>query len=131
LTGIAHFDAMASIVIGLILGGTAVWLAIETQGLLIGESASPDVVRGIRRVAGKCDCVKHVNEVLTMHMGPEYILANISMDFREAMAVGQLEREIASMDRAIKAEFPEVRRIFIEAEPAGRGQVTGSGQSVS
>lgn len=119
-TGLVQFDAVASIIIGLILGGTAVWLAIETHGLLIGEAATADVVYGIRRIAGACECVEKVNEVLTMHMGPDYVLANISMDFRDAMSVGQLEREIARMDREIKTAFPEVRRVFIEAEAAGR-----------
>lgn len=123
LTGLPQFDAAASIIIGLILGGTAVWLAIETQGLLIGESASRDVVAGIRRIASECECVQHINEVLTMHMGPEFILVNISMDFRSAMAVGQLQHEIAAMDRAIKVAFPEVRRVFIEAEAAGSTSV--------
>lgn len=42
---------MASIIIGLILGGTAAWLAYETKGLLIGEAAHPEVVRCIRDVA--------------------------------------------------------------------------------
>lgn len=42
LTGLAQFDAIASIIIGLILGGTAVWLAVETQSLLIGESAGAE-----------------------------------------------------------------------------------------
>jgi hypothetical protein len=36
------------------------------------------------------------------------------------LPVGQLEREIAAMDRNIKAAYPEVRRVFIEAEAAGR-----------
>lgn len=122
LTGMPQFDAVASIMIGLILGGTAAWLAVETQGLLIGEAASPEVVAGIRRIAGQCECVQRVNEVLTMHMGPEFVLVNISMDFRDAMSVGKLERDIATMDRDIKAAFPEVRRVFIEAEAAGRAQ---------
>jgi cation diffusion facilitator family transporter len=120
LTGLPQFDAIASIIIGLILGGTAVWLAVETQGLLIGESASREVVEGIRSLAGECECVQRVNEVLTMHMGPEFVLVNISMEFRNEMQVGQLEREIASMDRAIKAVYPEVRRVFIEAEAASK-----------
>jgi len=120
LTGLPQIDAVASIIIGLILGGTAAWLAVETQSLLIGESASREVVAGIRRIAGACPCVQRVNEVLTMHMGPEFILVNISMDFRDAMQVGQLEREIAAMDRDIKTTYPEVRRVFIEAEATGR-----------
>jgi len=120
LTGLSQIDAAASIIIGLILGGTAAWLAIETQSLLIGESAGRDVVAGIRHIASKCVCVERVNEVLTMHMGPEFILVNISMDFRDDLSVGQLERDIAAMDRDIKVAYPEVRRVFIEAEAANR-----------
>ncbi|MEE8078079.1 MAG: cation diffusion facilitator family transporter, partial [Pseudomonadales bacterium] len=48
LTGIPYFDGSASILIGLILAATAIWLAYETQGLLIGESANEGVVDGIR-----------------------------------------------------------------------------------
>jgi len=44
MTGIVEFDGIASVIIGLILGGTAVWLAYETKGLLIGESANMQVV---------------------------------------------------------------------------------------
>jgi cation diffusion facilitator family transporter len=120
LTGILLFDGIASIIIGLILGGTALWLAIETQSLLIGEAANRTVVAEIRRIIGGSDCVERVNEVLTMHMGPEYILVNISMEFRDELATGQLERAIATMDRDIKKAFPEVRRVFIEAETATR-----------
>lgn len=38
MTGILYFDGIASVIIGLILIGTAIWLAYETKGLLIGES---------------------------------------------------------------------------------------------
>ena len=38
-TGILYFDGIASVIIGFILGGTAVWLAYETKSLLIGEAA--------------------------------------------------------------------------------------------
>ena len=44
------------------------------KGLLVGESALPDVVEDIRRLANKHDEIEHVNEILTLHMGPEYIL---------------------------------------------------------
>jgi cation diffusion facilitator family transporter len=71
-------DGMASIVIGLILGGTAVWLAHETKGLLIGESANKPVVDGIRRIASDCAGIERVNEVLTTHMGPDFILLSTS-----------------------------------------------------
>ncbi len=116
LTGILIFDGIASIIIGLILGGTAVWLAYETKGLLIGESANKMVIEGIREIILKYDGVDNLNEVLTMHMGPDFVLVNISIDFRDDIPAGFLEEMISRMDAQIKESFPTVKRVFVEAE---------------
>jgi cation diffusion facilitator family transporter len=116
LTGILYFDGIASILIGFILGGTAVWLAYETKGLLIGEAANLPVRQGIREIVQKADYVGHVNEVLTMHMGPDYILVNISVDFIDDAVSDDIENAVAKMDKEIKQQFPNVKRVFIEAE---------------
>jgi cation diffusion facilitator family transporter len=115
-TGILIFDGIASIIIGLILGGTAIWLAYETKGLLIGESANKMVVDGIRAIILKYDGIDNLNEVLTMHMGPNYVLVNISIDFRDDILAGDLENMIARIDMQIKESFPSVKRVFVEAE---------------
>lgn len=116
ITGNYLFDGLASIIIGLILVGTAVWLAYETKGLLIGESADQTVVEGIREMAGLDVAVECVNEVLTMHMGPDFVLVNMSIDFRDTITADEVERVIGAMDRQIKQRFPHVKRVFIEAE---------------
>ncbi len=110
------FDGVASIVIGLILSVVAVWLARETKGLLIGESANRYVVQGIRKIVGSFPGVERVNEVLTMHMGPNFILVNLSVDFADDLPAGEVEKTTTAIDRAIKKAFPHVRRVFIEAE---------------
>lgn len=110
------FDGIASVVIGLILGSTAIWLAYETKGLLIGESANQIVVTAIRSIVSSNSQVEHVNEVLTMHMGPNYILVNLSVDFYSYITADELEAKIAEIDLQIKQAFPDVKRIFIEAE---------------
>ena len=76
VTGIQIFDGIASIIIGLILAATAIWLAYETKGLLIGESANPRVIQGIKEIILASGYIQHVNEILTMHMGPNFILVN-------------------------------------------------------
>ena len=119
-TGITQFDGVASMIIGLILGGTAIWLAYETKGLLIGESANIRVVNGIREIVQGYEEIDQVNEILTMHIGPEYILVNISIDFRDELSIANLEDVIAKMDEQIKQSFPNVKRIFIEAESLHR-----------
>ncbi len=124
------FDGVASILIGMILGGTAIWLAHETKGLLIGESAERDVVDGIRRIAGSFAGVKHVNEVLTMHMGPDFILVNLSVDFEDDLTAAQVESAVAALDDAIKTAYPAVKRVFVEAEArrsAAKGGETPEG----
>lgn len=116
LTGNPAFDAIASIIIGLILGGTAIWLAYETKGLLIGEAANRRVIEGIRQLATATPGVGHLNEVLTMHMGPDFILVNLSVEFDDRLRAEEIEAAIAALDGQIKAAYPEVKRIFVEAE---------------
>jgi cation diffusion facilitator family transporter len=125
-TGILIFDGIASVIIGFILVGTAIWLAYETKGLLIGESANQSVIRGIRSALEAKSSIQHINEILTMHMGPDFILANISVDFADAISARQVEADIAAIDRGIKQAFPQIKRVFIEAEKRGNKFPHGS-----
>lgn len=120
-TGNMAYDGWASILIGIILGITAFWLAYETKSLLIGESALPEVVRGIRDLAAGHPEIEHVNEVLTLHMGPETIVVNLSVDFRNDITAERVEQVIQALDTEIKESFPLVKRVFIEAEARGTG----------
>ena len=116
ITGSPAYDAAAAVIIGLILAGTALLLASETKSLLIGESANKEVIQGIREIACSYKEIKHVNEVLTMHMGPDFILVNISVDFVDPIFATAVEVTVAGLDRAIKQAYPHVQRIFIEIE---------------
>ena len=116
ITGSPVYDAAAAVIIGLILAGTAILLASETKSLLIGESANKEVIQGIREIACLYKEIKQVNEVLTMHMGPDFILVNISVDFVDPILATEVEVTVAGLERAIKRAYPEVQRIFIEVE---------------
>jgi len=115
-TGMPVFDGIASIVIGLILGTTAAWLAYETKGLLIGESADPNMLKEIEKRLFAYDKIKSVNEVLTLHMGPNFILLNISVDFQDDIPSHQIEVTTTELSKELKNNFPLVKRVFIESE---------------
>jgi cation diffusion facilitator family transporter len=119
LTGNPLYDGAASVIIGLILAGTAAWLAYEIKGLLIGESAAPEIVNGIKEIAKSYPKIKHVNEVLTLHMGPEFILLNLSVDFADSLSAGDVEDTVSRLDRHIKQTYPKIKRVFVEAEATG------------
>jgi len=113
---IPEMDGIASIVIGVILALTAILLAYECKGLLVGESATPATVNRIERLLEAERRVKRVNEVLTMHLGPADVLLNISVDFIDNMDANDVEDVISGMEKRIKSEFPEINRVFIEAQ---------------
>jgi divalent metal cation (Fe/Co/Zn/Cd) transporter len=121
-------------VIGGILAVAAVLLAIETKGLLIGEAASDELLQSVIGMAGQAAFVEGVNEVRTMHFGPADVLVNISIDARNSLMANEIEAEVSRLETRIKAEHPEVSRVFIEIQAArdSAGQVaaedTGSAE---
>jgi len=114
--GIPELDGFASIAIGCILAGAAMLLAKETKGLLIGEGADPAVIEEIKRVLGTQSAIERVNEILSMHQGPDDILVNVSVEFRDGLEIGAIERHTSAIEREIKARIPGARRVFIEAQ---------------
>jgi len=116
LTGNPVYDAMASIGIGVVLILTALILAMESKSLLIGESADPAIVAKIRATLNMDERILTVNEVATLHMGPEFIVVTISVDFIDALSARKIEKAVTQLTRSIKAVDPRVKRVFIEAE---------------
>jgi cation diffusion facilitator family transporter len=116
LTGDMVYDALASIGIGLVLAVTAVWLAVESKSLLIGESAAPEVVAAIHQLLNAEARISHVNEVATLHMGPNHIIAMLSVDFYDGLDSSEVESATTSLNAQVKQVDSSIRRVFIEAE---------------
>jgi divalent metal cation (Fe/Co/Zn/Cd) transporter len=74
------------------------------------------VIKSIRQLAESFDEVEKVNELLTMHMGPDFVLVNISIRFKRGKLTRELETVIQEIDGEIKAKHETVKRIFVEAE---------------
>lgn len=111
-----QIDAIASILIGVILAAVAALLAFESKGLLIGEAASRAMQSKLRDLVTATPGILAMNELLTMHLGPQDILVNVSLDFEDQLTSVEVEAAISELERRIKKEHPEVRRIFIEAQ---------------
>ena len=52
-------------------------------------------------------------------MGPDFILAKISVDLADAVSARDVEVDITAIDRSIKQRYPQIRRVFIEADKRG------------
>ena len=122
LTGSPAFDGIASVLIGVVLAGTAVMLLIEAKGLLIGEAADPELVKALHDCTVAHAGVVAVKEVLTVHQAPDMVVAIISADFEDTISARDVEHAIANIEAAIAARFPLVTRVYIR--PLG-SQETG------
>jgi cation diffusion facilitator family transporter len=109
-------DGIGSVFIGLILAITASLLAYECKGLLIGEPADKEVEMGIRKILKSEEKILHINEVLTLHFGPNDVLLTISLDFVDKISSESIEQAISSLEYQIKEKFGEIKRVFIEVQ---------------
>ena len=113
---IPELDGIASIGISLVLGTMAVFLAAETKGLLLGEPASPQLEAAILRAASEDPAVQMANGVYTVHIGPEQIVAELSVAFERSADAAEIERSVERIEAAIRADHPEIILLFVKPQ---------------
>lgn len=113
---VPQLDGIASILIGVILCGVAVFLASECKGLLIGEGVDPQTRASITRFVQADPDVDRLVRALSMHLGPADVLLTLEITFRPGLSAAQAAAAIDRMDQAIRAAHPEVRHLFVEAQ---------------
>jgi len=114
--GSPYPDAVASVLIGLVLAVVALFLLRESKELLVGEPADPTLVKQIRELVEADAAVELAAAPLTMHLGPDHVLLNLDIQFQETLSVVELESSIDRIESSIRAKHPEVKQIFLEIE---------------
>jgi len=109
-------DGIASIIIGLILFGTAAFLVWESKKLLIGEAADPAVRESVKQIAQDVPGVDGVGRIMSVHMGPYTLVLNLEIDFESSLSAEKVEQAVDQMEKAIRAEHEHVKYIFVEAQ---------------
>lgn len=111
-----YVDGIASIIIGCILAGVAFLLAYESRDLLIGESIRHGTLKSIDRLVHANPAVEKARRPLTMHFGPNEVLLNLDVQFRQQLSSSQIAAAVDRLENTIRRKHPEIKRIFIEAE---------------
>jgi len=111
-----RLDGVASIAIGIVLAISSLLLARETKGLLIGESAHPQVRDAILRIAAADRDVRSANGVLTVQMGPDQVVAALSAEFRDGLDSNRIEACVDRIEAAIKQSHPVVSTLFVKPQ---------------
>jgi cation diffusion facilitator family transporter len=117
VTGSAVGDAVASLLIGLMLSLVAFLLGRTNRELLIGRQARPEVLEGLRTLLTNTPEVEEVVDLLTMNVGTDQILVCARLDFDDALGAADVERACARLDGELHDKFREVYEVFLEPVP--------------
>ena len=113
LTHDPFYDGAASVVIGIILGITALLLAYESKGLLIGEAADPELVKNLHDLACGKDGIVGVGYILTVHSSPDQVTVMMNVDFRDELFARDVERIVSEVEAEARERWPHVRKLFV------------------
>jgi cation diffusion facilitator family transporter len=115
VTGNPVWDAIGTIAIGVLLIVVAFFVAIEVKAMLIGQSVDPERVREMRTFVESRPEVVRVINLITLQLGAEVMVA-VQAQMADAPTTNDLVERINTVERAIKAQFPEVRWSFFEPD---------------
>src|SRR5688500_7160234 len=109
------WDAIGTIMIGVLLIVVAVFVAIEVKAMLIGQSVDPARQQAIRAFVEARPEVGQVINLITLQLGND-VLVSVKAEMREGQSASALLEQINDVERAMKREFPDIRWSFFEPD---------------
>lgn len=116
LSGNPIFDALASILIGVLLCLVAFVLAYESKSLLVGESVKASDLSEIESVLKAHRHVTAFDLPKTMHLSPESVLLALDIHFKDGLSTDELELTVSEIETEIKNRRPHINKIYIESK---------------
>ncbi|QLH80816.1 cation diffusion facilitator family transporter [Halosimplex pelagicum] len=115
-TGDPIYDAVAALLIGVMLMGFAVALAWENKRLILGESLPADEEQKLRAVVEDREEVERIVDFRTVYFGPERIVVSADVEFHPGFDGTDLDATITEIEEAMKAANASVRTVYLEPE---------------
>jgi cation diffusion facilitator family transporter len=116
ITGNPRWDAVGSIAIGALLVVIAVILAWEMKGLLMGESATPEMERRIADAMRGSPQVVELIHMRTEHLGPSELLVGAKLEFTAGLTAPELAAAIDETEALVRQAVPEARVMYLEPD---------------
>lgn len=117
LTGNPMWDALGTLSVGVVLMVIAVLVMIEVKGLIVGESASPELREEIQTFVAAQPEVAEVLNVITLAWGDKVVIAvKARMAEAEAISGAQLVDRINAVEARMQDRFTTAKWVFFEPD---------------
>jgi len=117
ITGNTVFDAIGSIVIGVVLVCVSVFIAMRIKGLIVGRSAEEDLQKALAEHIADEPGIEQLFRAITIQMGPQVMVA-VKVRMTPGLTIEEAVAGLNRLERNIKAKFPEVAWCFVEPDLA-------------
>jgi cation diffusion facilitator family transporter len=115
ITGNPMWDAIGTLVIGVLLIVVAVFVAIEVKSMLLGQSAAPSVRAEMQKYLEQRPEIQQVFNLITLQMGNDVMVA-VKVRMRAAENASELIRAINLVEADFKQRYPQIRWSFFEPD---------------
>jgi cation diffusion facilitator family transporter len=106
-------DAVASMVIGVLLCAIAAILGRETWSLLLGESATPELVASIKEIAERQPGILDAEPPRTMHMGPDIVHVDLDVQLDKSRSGDELVETVRRLEEEVRRAHPMIKRLSL------------------
>jgi cation diffusion facilitator family transporter len=110
------YDGVASILIGILLAGVAVFLARENKQLLIGESANEGMIRSLAAMAREEKHIHGLNGLITFQISPRQVVAALSLHFHDGLRADDIEQAIERLEKRMRDRHPELLMLLMKPQ---------------
>lgn len=115
VTGNPVYDAIGTIVIGVLLVFIAFFLGKEVKDLLIGQGVEPHIRSDMEKYLDSSSEIETVYNLLSLQMGDDVMVA-IKAKMSETDSAEKLIEDINQCEARFKEKYPQVKWLFFEPD---------------
>jgi cation diffusion facilitator family transporter len=113
VTGLAIFDAIATLLIGLLLTYVAYRLSGRNRALLTNQAVPARYVTALRERLLAQPGITGVGRLEAVHLGPQSVLAAAEVELRACFTASDVAETLADVRHAVRAEVPAITRLYL------------------
>lgn len=116
ITGNPLFDALGTLMIGVLLVAIAIILGIETKSLLVGEGASEADHRAIVAAIESGPEIEKIIHIKTLYLGPDELLVAAKLGFVSNRSLREVAEDIDVIEARVRAAVPSATVLYLEPD---------------
>ena len=107
-------DAIASLLIGLLMAATALFLGFNLADFLVGKSLPPELLEELRKLMESDKAVREIISLKAVYIGPEETIVAAKIHPAPALKAEELGKAMDELDRKLREASPFVGDVYID-----------------